>query len=274
MAALSWPAPDVAVVQIARLDRGNAFDAQLVQALHNAIIEAAAQPLAQTLIFRADGPDFSTGMDLSNLESETDETLAARFIAIEDLLAAVWSSRLRTVAFVHGRAWGAAADLVVACDLRIALPNTSFRFPGVQFGLVLGTRRLACRIGSDIARQILLEGQTVAAEKAAQLGLIHRIVDAFDLKDLPRLMVDAPTQAMIHAASRAADDGYSGVTMGGAESPADAHRGLSFDRQALMASARRPGLRQRILDYRAQLKRDARPAPGAAGPDDISTAIR
>ncbi len=254
MSALAWPRPDLAVVRIARTGRGNAFDTRLVETLHAAITEAAVQPAAQTLVFHAEGPDFSTGMDLSDLESETDDTLAARFIAIEDFLATVWTSRLRTVACVHGRAWGAAADLVVACDLRMALPDSSFRFPGAQFGLVLGTRRLACRVGSDMARQIVLEGQTVAAERAAQLGLIHRVVESFDLESLPRLVVDPETQTAIHAASRAADDHRTatGVTM-----PADVEASLHFDRQALIGSARRPGLRQRIINYRTRLKKDA-----------------
>ena len=94
MSALAWPQPDLAVVRIARTGRGNAFDTRLVETLHAAIAEAAVQPAAQTLVFHAEGPDFSTGMDLSDLESETDDTLAARFIAIEDFLATVWSHTL------------------------------------------------------------------------------------------------------------------------------------------------------------------------------------
>lgn len=253
MSVLTWLRPDLAVVRIARIGRGNAFDSGLVDTLHAAITEASTHQAAQTLIFQAEGPDFSTGVDLSSLETETDESLAARFIAIEDLLAAVWSSRFRTVACVQGRAWGAAADLVVACDLRLALQDASFRFPGAQFGLVLGTRRLACRVGSDMARQIILEGQTVNAERAAQIGLIHRVVERFDFESLPNLVIDPETQAAIHAASRAADD-HQGAA--GAKWVSDGETDLYFDRQALIASARRPGLRQRILEYRARLKKD------------------
>lgn len=253
MSALTWPRPDLAVVRIDRIGRGNAFDSGLVDTLHAAITEASNHQAAQTLVFQAEGPDFSTGVDLSSLETETDESLAARFIAIEDLLAAIWSSRLRTVACVQGRAWGAAADLVVACDLRLALENASFRFPGAQFGLVLGTRRLACRLGSDMARQIILEGQTVNAERAAQIGLIQRVVERFDFESLPNLVVDPETQSAIHAASRAADDHHRAPEI---TRVADTETGLYFDRQALIASARRPGLRQRILEYRGRLKKD------------------
>lgn len=253
MSALTWPRPDLAVVRIARPGWGNAFDAGLVETLHAAITEATTHPAAQTLVFQAEGPDFSTGMDLSQLETETDESLAARFIAIEDLLAAIWSSRLRTVACVQGRAWGAAADLVVACDLRLAFQNASFRFPGAQFGLVLGTRRLACRVGSDMARQIILEGQTVNVEQAAQLGLVHQVVGRFDFESLPNLVIDPETQTAIHAASRAADDHQSAASARWAK---DSETDLCFDREALIASARRPGLRQRILEYRARLRKD------------------
>ena len=251
MLTISWPKPDLAVVRINRADRGNAFDARLVKELHAAIVEVTTQPTAQTLVFLAEGKDFSTGMDLSHLDAETDETLAARFFAIEELLAAVWSSRLRTVVCVQGRAWGAAADLAVACDLRLSSPNASFRFPGAQFGLVLGTRRLSCRIGSDMARQIILEGQTVLSERAVKLGLIHRVVDTFDLEHLPALVVTPEIQAMIHRASRAADGNH---TEPRPDLLSGADPSLQVDFQALAQSMRRPGLRQRMRDYSLSLR--------------------
>jgi enoyl-CoA hydratase len=237
MVELSWSQPGVAQLVMNRPERGNAFSAALVTALGDAVDQAHARSDVHTLVFSAKGDDFSTGMDLSGLSQETDESLLARFLAIEDLLAKVWSSSCRTVAVVSGRAWGAAADLVLACDLRLGQTNASFRFPGAQFGLVLGSRRLACRIGSDRARQIILHGATVKAEQALSIGMLHRLIDGFEPTDLPEIRVDLETQRQIMLATRAADDTSSDA--------------LAQDRRALVLSAERPGLKDRMLTYLA-----------------------
>ena len=57
-----------------------------------------------------------------------------------------------TVALAHRFAFGAGADLFAACRRRIAAPGTKFAFPGVRFGVALGTGRLARRVGPDTAR--------------------------------------------------------------------------------------------------------------------------
>jgi len=237
MIELLWPQSGIAQLVLNRPERGNAFSEALVTELAQALDQAQAESDTHTVIFSAKGDDFSTGMDLSGLSQETDESLLERFVAIEDLLAKVWSSSCRTVAVVSGRAWGAAADLVLACDLRLGYANASFRFPGAQFGLVLGSRRLACRIGSDRARQIILHGTTVKVEESVALGMLHRLIEGFDPADLPEIRVDRETQRQIMAATRAADDATS--------------ESLLQDRLALVASAQRPGLKDRMLHYLA-----------------------
>jgi enoyl-CoA hydratase len=237
MVELVWPTPGMAQLILSRPERGNAFSAELVAELTSAVDQAQAKPDTHTLIFSAKGDDFSTGMDLSGLSQETDESLLERFVAIEDLLARVWSSSCRTVAVVSGRAWGAAADLALACDLRLGHASASFRFPGAQFGLVLGSRRLACRIGSDRARQIILQGATVKADQALAIGMLHRLVEGFEPADVPTVRVDLETQRQIMLATRSADDATP--------------EALAQDRLALIASAQRPGLKDRMLTYLA-----------------------
>ena len=144
---------------------------------------------------------------------------------IETLLARLWHAPLRTVALAQGRAWGAGADLFVACEQRVALPGASFRFPGAQFGIVLGTRRLAERIGTDAARAAVIGGLELDAEAALRCGLACAAqVSPFE----PR--VDAATARALRAATRAD------------------HR--DADLAALVRSAAEPGLRERVIAYR------------------------
>jgi len=148
----------------------------------------------------------------------------------------VWSAPVRTLAFAHGRAWGAGADLFAACDLRIAHASATFRLPGPRFGLVRGTGRLAKRVGSDRARGILLDGETLDATQATADRLASEQLNIDFLASIATLrspVVDRETMLSIHL--RMQDAGGDG------------------DLAALVRSAARPGLAARIARYRAEL---------------------
>ncbi|MBM4227548.1 MAG: enoyl-CoA hydratase/isomerase family protein [Gammaproteobacteria bacterium] len=235
-------------LRILTLDRpavGNALDDELAVALTDAVTEAGVDLSLHTLVLRAEGRHFCTGFDLSDLENVEDGELLRRFVNIELLLAALWHCPLRTVAFGGGRAWGAGADLFACCDLRVAREDSTFCFPGVRFGLVLGTRRLASRVGEAAARRVLTEGKVLAASEALALGLASESTALeFDswLETLAPVVVERETAAGLKQAVR--------------EDQRDR------DLAALVRSAARPGLKQRILAYRAN-ERAARPASSA-----------
>ena len=138
---------------------------------------------------------------------------------------------IRTVALAHGRTWGAGADLLAVCEQRLAAADTSLRFPGAQFGIVLGTRRLAERIGVDAARALVLEAGELDAMQALALGLVTRLGDM--AAELAAPLPDAATARAIRSATRA-----------------DCR---DADLAALVRSAARPGLQTRITAYRARL---------------------
>lgn len=229
----------VATVWLDRPERGNALSAATVETLARSVSAALADNAVHTLVFRGRGRHFCTGFDLSGLESETDASLRLRFIALEQLLQAVWHAPVRTVAFATGRAWGAGADLFASCDIRACAADATLRFPGSAFGIVLGTRRLVELIGWYRARPLVTEGTMVDAAGALALGLATDIVDgdaqAWLESHCPPPVADRETLAAIRAATR------------------PDHR--AADLAALVASASRPDLRQRIDNYRTSLRR-------------------
>lgn len=245
----------VALVELNRPARGNALSAPLVEALLAAIGRACADPGVHTLALAGAGRHFCTGFDLSGLEETSEGDLLMRFVRIETLLDAVWRAPVRTVAIATGRAWGAGADLFAACDERVAAPDASFRFPGAAFGIVLGTRRLAERVGTDRARAWVSTGTTLDATAAAAAGLASRVAAAPPESDAAlagwrhEALAEAPavereTLVAIRAASRPAGGP-------GADALADA------DLAALVRSASRPGLKARILAYRERSRAGA-----------------
>jgi len=231
----------VVTLTLARPERGNALGAALVEALLDGVQAACVDPQVHTLLLRGDGRHFCTGLDLSDLADCRDGDLLHRLVRIETLLATVWHAPLRTVALAPGRCWGAGADLFAACEQRWARPDTTFRFPGAQFGIVLGTRRLADRVGADTTRSLVTEGREWTAEAALAHGLSQATLadDAAVAAAVQGLRVaptvDAATAAAVRRATRAD------------------HR--DADLAALVRSAALPGLVQRIQAYRTRLRK-------------------
>jgi enoyl-CoA hydratase len=215
-----------ATLTLAQAARGNALSAPLVEALLQAVEQAQRDATVHTLVVRGEGPHFCTGLDLSDLESSRDADWLHRLVRIETLLGALWHAPFHTVAVAQGRAWGAGADLFAVCAQRIALTDSSFRFPGAQFGIVLGTRRLAERVGAEQARAWVLNGLEVDAAAAMQAGLATATLQTV----LGEPVVDAHTAAAVRAATRTD------------------HR--DADLAALVRSAAQPGLKARIAAYR------------------------
>ena len=221
-----------------RPERGNALGAELVEGIEAGFDQALAQG-ARLVVLRGAGKHFCTGLDLSDLDSVTEGDLALRILRIELLLQKLHAAPVTTMAIAGGRVFGAGADLFAVCDHRVALAGSSFAFPGPAFGLVLGTGRLAGLVGDSAARQVLLAGQAVEAQRALELGLATAVIEeeavdgAIGAVHAAATRLDAATVAALHGRTRHADD--------------------AGDLAALARSVARPGLKARVEAYRAKV---------------------
>ena len=227
------------ILTLERPTVGNALDAALVDALLEALASVSADEALHSLVLRGAGAHFCTGFDLSTLEAESDGDLLCRFVQVESLLAELWHLPLRTVVWATGRTLGAGADLLTCADVRVATPDARIGFPGVRFGLVLGTRRLATRMAAGEALAGVTQGRSWTAEAALAAGLVDEIAtgtfDEWLEQSLPALAVDRATYAALRRATR------------------PDHR--DTDLASLVRSAARPGLKSRIAAYRESLAR-------------------
>ncbi len=221
----------VTTLTLNRPELGNALGPALVEALIAEVSASGPQAQCHTLLLRGAGKHFCTGLDLSDLDSLRDGDLLLRLVRIETLLALLWHAPIRTVAVAQGRTWGAGADLFAACERRVAMPGASFRFPGAQFGILLGTRRLSERVGTEVARSLVVDGGTLDAAQALACGLASVAAE-------PAVLAAPVLEASVAAAVRTA-------------TRADLR---DADMAALVRSAAVPGLQARISAYRqAQL---------------------
>jgi len=225
----------VTALTLNRPDKANALNAPLVDAL-TAAAEAAHHNGTRLLILKGAGRNFCAGFDFGGYENSSEGDLLLRFARIEMLLQSLFHAPFATLALAQGKNFGAGVDLVLACGGRIVAPDAQFRMPGLKFGLQLGTRRLAARIGGDAARALLAASKTFDADEGLRIGFLDRIAaqDAW-----PACIERAATEAQQLSPAAAARLHAATVIDTRATDLAD-----------LVRSASEPGLKERISEYR------------------------
>jgi enoyl-CoA hydratase/carnithine racemase len=103
------------------------------------------------------------------------------------------------IAQVQGIATAAGCQLVASCDLAIAGESARFATPGVNIGLFCSTPMVALsrNVARKHAMEMLLTGDMISASRAAEMGLVNRVVPDAELGD-------AVTAMARHVASRSA----------------------------------------------------------------------
>lgn len=165
---------DAWVFILNRPEKMNALSPALVQALTAGIQNAHAQAIP-LLIFKGNGKNFCAGFDFSDLDAASEGDLLQRVVQIELMLDLLATSPAMTVALCHGRNFGAGADIIACCKRRVAAPGTTFRFPGIKFGLILGTRRFQNLVGTQNALDILSSTRTFDANEALNIGFMQEL---------------------------------------------------------------------------------------------------
>lgn len=165
------------VITINRPDKAGALTRDMLADL--AAIARNAQA-AKTLIITGTGRVFSAGADLDAARAglATDPVW-------EDLSAAIAALPCLTIAALNGSVAGGALGMVLACDLRIAVPGAKIFYPVMKLGFLpqpSDPARLVALVGPARAKMILMGGQKITTEEAMHWGLVDRIVAAPDLQ--------------------------------------------------------------------------------------------
>jgi methylglutaconyl-CoA hydratase len=224
---------DLLRVTLARPDRHNAFDADLIGELAEAFVGVGR---ARVVILAGEGKSLSAGADVdwmrASVELSQDENIADAN-ALRRMLEAIDGCPAPVVARVQGYALGGGAGLVSAADIAIAAPDAVFAFSEVKLGIipaVISPFALA-KIGPGAARRYFLTGERFDAETALRIGLVHEIADDLDAavervveellaagphavrwaKRLIRERPDGPETARWIAERRASDEGQEGL---------------------------------------------------------------
>lgn len=170
------------VLTVDQPERRNALSVALVGQLVAALDTAAATPDVRCVILTGAGDAFSGGGDLVDVAGQVADGEAwsrLRYMrAVQAAIRCIRESRLPVVALVDGPVYGAGWSLVLACDLVVATEGARFCQAFIRRDLIpdLGSAWLLPRtVGALIARELMLLGDEIPAQRALALGLVNRL---------------------------------------------------------------------------------------------------
>ncbi|MCT7660827.1 enoyl-CoA hydratase/isomerase family protein [Mycobacterium deserti] len=185
---LTNPRPDIALLTLTRPEKLNALNHDLVEDLHSALIDIAANNDCRAVVITGAGRGFCSGLDLT--ESNPDQAGGGTEFPrsgmrwqerIADLTARIHRLRQPVIAAVNGPAYGGGMGIALACDIRVASRTAKFCTQFIKLGLGgcdIGVSYTLPRIvGAGTAFDLILTARAVEAEEALRIGLVSRVVD-------------------------------------------------------------------------------------------------
>lgn len=177
---------NVAHLILARPGKRNAIDGPTLDALEANFAKIASDRSARVVLLRGEGPVFCAGVDFAYLASLGQVDDAIRGPHMREGIARIQSvinrmERLEKpiIALIHGLAVGLGIELALAADFRIAAATSRMGFPQVVMGLIPdcgGTTRLTRTVGPALAKELIMFGELIPADRALAIGLVNRVV--------------------------------------------------------------------------------------------------
>jgi len=206
----------------------NALGMEMSRELRAALEEAEADDSVRVVLLAGAGRAFSSGGDIREFRKSLQED-AAKYM--DELTAEIYPAvqfvmdmQKPVVAAVHGFAYGAAMNLVMACDLAVAAEGTVFCESFLKLGLIpggLATILLPRALGPKRAAEMCYTASETPAEVALRLGLVNAVVAKDRLEDeamaLAEKVAAAPplavreTKRLLREATKGPEDEQAGI---------------------------------------------------------------
>lgn len=172
--------------------RRNALSEAMLTELGEAFAQAGVNPEVRVVILAANGPAFCAGHDLKEMTAgrtgpDRGKAYFAKVMAMcSGVMQGIVNCPKPVIAEVTGIATAAGCQLVASCDLAVAADTAQFSTPGVHIGLFCSTPMVALsrNVSNKHAMEMLLTGDMTSAARAAEIGLVNRVVAADELRNV------------------------------------------------------------------------------------------
>ena len=176
----------VALIVLNRPEVINAFNVQMRDDLYATLEAATDDPDVRAIVVSGSGDrGFCVGADLTEFGTAPSQVTAREVRWERDLWGLFLGVRKPLVAALHGHVVGSGVEIACLCDIRIAADDTVFRMPETALGMVPaagGSQTLPRIVGRGRALEVLLGSSPVEADRALEIGLVHRVVSRASLE--------------------------------------------------------------------------------------------
>jgi enoyl-CoA hydratase len=166
----------ILLITLSRPEARNAVNLAMAEGMAAALDELDGSDELSVGVIAGEGKGFSSGMDLKAFATGERPWAGDRgFAGIVQK-----PSEKPLIAAIEGFAVAGGLEIALACDLIVAARGARLGIPEVRRGLVAAggaLRQLPRRLPAAIAMELALTGETITAERAAELGLVNRLVD-------------------------------------------------------------------------------------------------
>lgn len=175
---------DVAWLTINRPKKLNALSVEVIADLSAALAAAESDSSIKVVVLQGTDRAFSVGYDIAQeveMGVSTAEQWHGGLTNNIGLSMQVWRLKKPVIAAVSGWCLAGGCELAMACDLIIAADDAQFGEPEIRFGSGPVTLLMPFLIGQKATNELLYTGDIIGAERAANLGMINRVVPKADL---------------------------------------------------------------------------------------------
>lgn len=175
----------IAILRLNRPAKHNAVNERMAAEAAAALDAIEANDEARVIIVTGAGERaFCAGQDMAEASGRTPRPEGMRGGGARGLAERLSACRKPIIAAINGLCYGGGMSIALACDLRLASEQATFRLPGTSYGLVVSAGMLAAAVGPAAAKDLLFTARVFDAPEALTMKLVNRLTPANQLYEV------------------------------------------------------------------------------------------
>jgi len=212
----------------------NTYSYEMMQELDECILTARMDEAVQVIVITGAGEKFfCAGANIAMLGEVTPEFKYYFCLHANETMCRLEQTPKLVIAAINGHCVGGGLEVAMAADLRVARRGAGkMGLPEVSLGVLPGTggtQRLARLVGKSKAIELMAAGELFDFEKGEALGLVNRIIDAGDVADFMKQVIEYAGQFTTPNKASRAVGRIKRAVQSGAEIPLES--GLALERE-------------------------------------------
>jgi enoyl-CoA hydratase len=178
---------NIATITLNRPKALNALNSEIISELGDAVSKCEADENVKVMILTGAGDRaFAAGADITEFQGKSPREIIPFIERGHNVFRHLELMGKATIAAVNGYALGGGEELAMCCDIRFASDKAAFGQPEILLGLIPGwggTQRLARLIGTGRAKEMVMSGERITAQRAFEVGLVNKVFPAEKLME-------------------------------------------------------------------------------------------